>query len=235
MDNKITEDELFLNLKNTTKSTTSKGQSFQEDTWRVFRIMSEYVMSFEKFTDVGNAISVFGSARTKSDHKYYKLAEKTGSLLAKAGYAVITGGGGGIMEAANKGALSADGLSIGCNIELPYEQKPNPYTNLALDFHYFFCRKTTFMKNSIGFVLFPGGIGTLDEMMEAFVLIQTRKIKSFPLILVGSDYWKGLLDWMKSQLLIEEMISENDLDLIQVVDTPEEILKIVLETKKVNS
>ena len=233
MNKKFTEDQLFLNKHSQEEQEVGSigTQYFQQDTWRIFRIMSEYVMAFEKFATVKNAISIFGSARTSPDNKYYKLAEKTGFLLAKSEYAVITGGGGGIMEAANKGALSANGLSIGCNIELPHEQKPNPYTNLGVDFHYFFCRKTTFMKYSLGFVLFPGGIGTLDELMEAFVLIQTHKIKSFPLILVGRDYWRGLLDWMKEQLLVEKMISDKDLDIIKVVDSSQEILDIILAEK----
>jgi hypothetical protein len=193
------------------------------DTWRVLRIMGEFVDGFDVLARVGMAVTVFGSARVKESSPYYDAAREVGRGLAERGYAVITGGGPGLMEAANRGALEAGGLSIGCNIELPHEQSPNPYTNLSINFRYFFVRKTMFVKYSEAFVVFPGGFGTLDEVFEALTLIQTAKVERFPVVLYGSEYWSGLLDWIRNRLLSEGMVSEADLGLIRVVDTTEEV------------
>ena len=198
-----------------------------QDLWRLFRIMAEFTEGFEALAEVGPAVSIFGSARTPADDAYFKLAETTGQKFGEAGFAVITGGGGGIMEAANKGADHAGARSIGLNIDLPMEQTPNPYQNMSLEFRYFFCRKVMFLKYASGFVVFPGGFGTLDELFEAVTLIQTHRIKPFPVILVGSDYWSGLLEWIKSTLLKHHKISHNDIDILQVMDDPEEIVKAV--------
>ncbi len=171
-----------------------------KDLWRIFKIMAEFTEGFEELASVGPAVSFFGSSRAKPQDKYYKLAEQTASEIAKAGFAVITGGGGGIMEAANKGAIKAGGKSIGLNIELPLEQIPNDYQNLSLHFNYFFCRKVMFLKYAHGFVVFPGGYGTMDEFFESLVLIQTLKQAFFPVVLMGSDYWDGLTKWMTCML-----------------------------------
>jgi uncharacterized protein (TIGR00730 family) len=196
------------------------------DPWRVLRIMGEFVDGFDVLARVGMAVTVFGSARVPEDSPYYAAAREVGQGLAERGYAVITGGGPGVMEAANRGAQEAGGLSIGCNIELPHEQSPNPYANLSIDFRYFFVRKTMFVKYSEAFVVFPGGFGTLDELFEALTLIQTAKVKRFPVVLYGSEYWSGLLDWIGSQVLGERMVSPGDLELIQVVDTTAEVCEI---------
>jgi hypothetical protein len=196
------------------------------DPWRVLRIMGEFVDGFDVLARIGLAVTVFGSARIKPDSPYYAAAREVGRGIAERGYAVITGGGPGIMEAANRGASEADGLSIGCNIELPHEQAPNPYANLSIDFRYFFVRKTMFVKYSEAFVVFPGGFGTLDELFESLTLIQTGKVKRFPVVLYGSDYWSGLLEWMRGRLLAQDMVSEEDLALLQVVDTTEEVCAI---------
>jgi uncharacterized protein (TIGR00730 family) len=196
------------------------------DPWRVLRIMGEFVDGFDVLARVGMAVTVFGSARIKEGSPYYDAAREVGRGLAERGYAVITGGGPGLMEAANRGALEAGGLSIGCNIELPHEQSPNPYSNLSIDFRYFFVRKTMFVKYSEAFVVFPGGFGTLDELFEALTLIQTGKVERFPVVLYGSEYWSGLLDWVHGRLLAEGMVSQSDLDLIQVVDSTEEVCAI---------
>ena len=196
------------------------------DPWRVLRIMGEFVDGFDVLARVGMAVTVFGSARIREDSPYYAAARAVGHGLAERGYAVITGGGPGVMEAANRGAHEAGGLSIGCNIELPHEQAPNPYANLSIDFRYFFVRKTMFVKYSEAFVVFPGGLGTLDELFESLTLIQTGKVKRFPVVLYGSEYWSGLLAWMHVRLLAEGMVSAADLDLIQVVDTVEEVCAI---------
>ncbi len=197
------------------------------DTWRVFRIMGEFVEGFDELAATTRGVSVFGSARTLPDNLYYKAAQETAALLANAGYAVITGGGPGIMEAANRGAFEAKGVSIGCNIELPFEQDPNPYQTRTLVFRYFFVRKTMFVKYSTAFVIFPGGFGTLDELFEALTLIQTKKIKNFPVVLFGSDYWRGMLDWIKETMLAEGNISEADLKLLHLTDSPAEVVEIV--------
>jgi uncharacterized protein (TIGR00730 family) len=194
----------------------------------VLRIMGEYVHGFDALAEVGAGVAIFGSARTVEVDPMYQAARAVGSALARAGFAVITGGGQGIMEAANRGAREAGGLSIGCNIELPHEQGINPYVDVAINFRYFFCRKTMFVKYSEGFVLFPGGYGTLDELFEALVLIQTGKIKRFPVVLFGSDYWQGLLDWLRRRTLLEAKIDPGDLDLVTVTDSPEEACAIIL-------
>lgn len=198
-----------------------------DESWRVFRIMAEFVEGIETLSKVHNAVTFFGSARLKPDNIYYKKAETLARLLVENGFSVITGGGGGIMEAANKGACEAGGKSVGMNIQLPFEQKPNAYANISLHYKYFFIRKVMFVKYAVAYVILPGGFGTMDELFEALTLIQTKKIKSFPLILMGSDYWQGLLDWLKNTMLQEGKISPADLDLIQVVDDPEEAVKLI--------
>jgi len=198
-----------------------------EDPWRVFRIMAEFVDGFHELSEVGPAVSIFGSARTKQSNKWYKQAEVTAGLLVKEGYAVITGAGPGIMEAGNKGTTKAKGNSIGLNIDLPFEQKPNKYVQELINFHYFFCRKVMFVKYANAFVIFPGGFGTLDEFFESITLIQTRRMGKFPVILYGSKYWSGLIEWMKKSVLKEDNIDPQDLDIFQVVDTPEDVIKII--------
>jgi uncharacterized protein (TIGR00730 family) len=197
------------------------------ESWRVFRIMAEFVEGIETLSDVNNAVTIFGSARVKPDDIYYQKTENLTRLLVQNGFSVITGGGGGIMEAANKGASEAGGKSVGMNIQLPFEQKPNPYANINIHYKYFFIRKVMFVKYAVAYVILPGGFGTMDEFFEALTLIQTKKIKSFPLILMGSEYWRGLLDWLKKNMLLEGKISPVDLDLIQVVDEPEEVVKLI--------
>lgn len=200
------------------------------DSWAIFKIVGEFVNGYEKLSRIGPCVSIFGSARTKPDHKYYKLAEEVASKIVNHGYGVITGGGPGIMEAGNKGAYLAGGTSVGLNIELPFEQHDNPYIDQdkSLDFDYFFVRKVMFVKYSQGFVVMPGGFGTLDELFEAITLIQTNKIEKFPIVLVSSEFWGGLLDWIKETLLAKfSNISEGDLDLIHVVDTPDEVINIL--------
>ena len=197
------------------------------ESWRVFRIMAEFVEGIETLSDVNNAVTIFGSARVKPDDIYYRKTENLTRLLVQEGFSVITGGGGGIMEAANKGASEAGGKSVGMNIQLPFEQKPNPYANIHLHYKYFFIRKVMFVKYAVAYVILPGGFGTMDELFEALTLIQTKKIKAFPLILMGSDYWRGLVDWLKNTMLAEGKISPADLDLIQVVDEPEEVVKLI--------
>jgi uncharacterized protein (TIGR00730 family) len=196
------------------------------DPWRVLRIMGEFVDGFDVLARVGLAVTVFGSARVKQDSPYYAAAREVGRGLAERGFAVITGGGPGVMEAANRGANEAGGLSIGCNIELAHEQSPNPYSNLSIDFRYFFVRKKMFVKYSEAFVVFPGGFGTLDELFEALTLIQTAKVKRFPVVLYGSEYWGGLLQWVEGTLATEGMVSDVDLALVQVVDTIDEVCEI---------
>ncbi len=199
----------------------------QEDTWRIFRIMAEFVEGFETLSKVGQAVSVFGSSRLKPNDKYYKIATETTYLLAKEGYAVITGGGPGIMAASNKGAKKARGKSIGLNIQIPCEQKPNKYVDLILEFHYFFCRKVMFLKYGKAFVIFPGGYGTLYELFESLNLIQTQRVGKFPVVLVGSDYWKGLINWLKGTALKKGCITTSDLDIFKVVDTPKEVVSAI--------
>jgi uncharacterized protein (TIGR00730 family) len=201
-----------------------------QDSWRMFRIMAEFVDGFEALAKYHPAVSIFGSTRVKPGDEVYQKAEQIGKLLAENGFAVITGGGPGVMEAANKGAFSAGGKSIGLNIELPLEQKPNPYTNITLNFRYFFVRKVMFVKYAVAYIILPGGFGTMDELLESITLIQTQKIKPFPVILVGSNYWKGFLDWIKEVVLKEGKISSADLDILQLIDKPEEIVKAIKKT-----
>ena len=201
------------------------------DPWRVFRIMGEFVEGFDELATLSRGIAIFGSARTKPDDPEYKAAQETAALLAAQGFAVITGGGPGIMEAANRGAFEAGGLSIGCNIELPFEQRPNAYQTLSLTFKYFFVRKMMFVKYSLAFIIFPGGFGTFDELFEALTLIQTRKIRNFPVVLFGSSYWKGLLDWFRAQVLPEGKISEHDMDMFHITDSPSEVVEIVVKSQ----
>ena len=199
----------------------------REEPWRVFRIMGEFVEGFEALSKVGDAVSIFGSARAKKNAKYYKLTEKIASLLIKEGYTVITGAGPGIMEAANKGAKLAGGESIGLNIDVPFVQKPNPYITTLLDFRYFFCRKVMFAKYSKAFVVLPGGFGTMDELFEALTLVQTGRIPAFPIIVVGREYWKGLMAWIRKTMLEEGTISGPDLKIFHIVDKGEEVIKIL--------
>ena len=197
------------------------------DPWRVFRIMGEFVEGFDELATLNRGISIFGSARSRPNDPDYIAAQETAALLATEGYAVITGGGPGIMEAANKGAFEAGGLSVGCNIELPFEQRPNAYQTKSLTFKYFFVRKMMFVKYSLGFIIFPGGFGTFDELFEALTLIQTKKIRNFPIILFGSRYWTGLLNWVRDVVMAEGKISEIDFLMIHVTDSPAEVVEIV--------
>ncbi|UKM64209.2 TIGR00730 family Rossman fold protein [Flavobacteriaceae bacterium GSB9] len=200
------------------------------DSWAIFKIMGEFVNGYEKLSKIGPCVSIFGSARTKPNQKYYQLAENIAKKIVEAGYGVITGGGPGIMEAGNKGAHLGGGTSVGLNIELPFEQHDNPYIDpdKSLDFDYFFVRKVMFVKYSQGFVVMPGGFGTLDEFFEALTLIQTHKIGKFPIILVGTDFWKGLIEWIKTTLLDSfSNISPKDLDLIHLIDTEDEVIDIL--------
>jgi len=199
----------------------------REDTWRVFRIMSEFVEGFEILSELGQAVSFFGSSRMKPNNKYYKLTEKIAYLLAKEGYAIITGSGPGVMEAANKGAKRAGGHSVGLNIQIPMEQKPNKYVDTLLDFRYFFVRKVMFVKYAKAFVIMPGGYGTLDEFTEAINLIQTERIPKFPVVLFGSEYWKGMLDWFRDTVLENGNISKEELDIFKVTDSPKEVVSII--------
>ena len=216
----LTEDQRLLD--------TAPATDFRRDeSWRVMRIQSELVEGIDNLSTVGKAVSIFGSARTRSDDPYYEAARRTAALLAGAGFAVITGGGPGIMEAANLGARDVRGRSVGCNIELPFEQASNPYIDTLISFRYFFVRKTMFIKYSWAFVIFPGGFGTLDELFEALTLIQTGKISHFPVVLFGTAYWRGLYDWMREQLLAGGKIAEADLDLIQLTDDPEEAAQMI--------
>jgi hypothetical protein len=204
-----------------------------EETWRIFRIMAEFVEGFQELATIGPAVSFFGSAQMNPKDKYYSLAEQTAGLLAKAGFAVITGGGGGVMEAANKGAARSGGKSIGLNIELPHEQPPNPYQNLTLHFRYFFCRKVMFLKYANGFIVFPGGYGTMDEFTEALVLIQTFRQAYFPIILMGSDFWSGLVDWMSKEVLTKHhYIEAQDLKVFSICDDPQKAANIIIDFHK---
>ncbi len=199
----------------------------KSDTWRVFRIMAELVEGFEALNGIGPAVTIFGSARLAPGSIYYNKCLKVAEHLARDGFAVISGGGPGIMEAANKGAQNANGISIGLNIELPMEQAPNIFQDIRVEFRYFFVRKLMFVKYAIGYVIFPGGFGTMDELFEALTLIQTKKIRGFPVVLVGREYWQGLIDWMKKAVLTMNNISAEDLDLLHIVDEPEEVCAII--------
>ena len=201
-----------------------------QESWRMFHIMAEFVEGFDALSKYHPSVSIFGSTRVKPGDEVYETAEQIGQLLAENGFGVITGGGPGVMEAANKGAATAGGNSIGLNIEIPLEQKPNPYANITLRFRYFFVRKVMFVKYAVAYIILPGGFGTMDELFESVTLIQTHKIRPFPVILVGSNYWKGLLDWMKEVLLKEEKISLSDLEILQLIDEPVEIIKAIKKT-----
>jgi uncharacterized protein (TIGR00730 family) len=201
------------------------------DTWRVFRIMGEFVEGFDELATISRGVAIFGSARTPAADPFYAAAQETAALLARAGFSVITGGGPGIMEAANRGAFEAAGVSIGCNIELPFEQAPNPYQTRSIKFKYFFVRKTMFVKYSNAFVIFPGGYGTLDELFEALTLIQTRKIKNFPVILFGSEFWGGMLSWLKDAVVKAKNISSEDFGLLHITDSPSEVVNIVVRSQ----
>jgi len=198
-----------------------------EESWRIFKIIGEFVEGIDELHDIGPAVSIFGSARVKPDSPVYQKTEKIAGLFAQSGFAVITGGGGGVMEAANKGAADKGGISVGLNIDLPFEQKPNDYATIKIQFHYFFIRKVMFVKYAQAYIIMPGGFGTLDELFEAVTLAQTRRIRPLPIILVGSDYWSGLVEWIRAHLLAEGAISPEDMDFLQIVDDPEAVVKTV--------
>jgi len=221
---KLTDDEVLL------RSPAPEDEFKTSDSWRVFRIMGEFVGGFDDLATITRGVSIFGSARTAPDSPMYDAAVETASLLAKAGFEIITGGGPGIMEAANKGAFEAGKVSVGCNIELPFEQFANPYLTKSLTFKYFMVRKTMFIKYSNAYVIFPGGFGTMDELFEALTLIQTRKIRNFPVVLFGSQYWQGLLQWLTSTMLNEKYINAEDLGLIHLTDSPAEAVNFIIRT-----
>jgi hypothetical protein len=229
---------VVLRGKNVPSTTTSGHLLQQQDTpdwvhgdpWRVLRIQSEFVEGFGALAELGSAISVFGSARSQPGDPDYEIAEEIGTKLVEAGFAVITGGGPGVMEAANKGAADAGGLSVGLGIELPFEQGINQYANLALNFRYFFVRKTMFVKYAQGFIVLPGGFGTFDELFESLTLVQTRTITRFPIVLFGHAYWDGLMTWLRDVVVADGKISESDLDLITVTDDVDEAMSVVLQT-----
>ncbi len=215
--------------------TTSKQYLLDElseaNAWRLFKIMAEFVDAFEKLSDLGPAVSIFGSARVNEDDPVYKLTFDIAKKLTESGHSVITGGGPGLMEAGNKGALEGEGNSVGLHIHLPFEQKSNDFLNLRCEFRYFFVRKVMFIKYAKAYVVMPGGFGTLDELSEALVLTQTRRIKPFPIVLVGSEFWSGLLDWFKEKLLIQKYISESDFNMFSIVDTSDEVVKAISRFK----
>jgi uncharacterized protein (TIGR00730 family) len=229
----VTQDEALLESP-AQQAVTKPGDFIHTDPWRVFRIMGEFVEGFDALANLGPAVTIFGSARVKPDHEQYAVARETARLLGEASFTIITGGGPGIMEAANAGARDAGAMSVGCNIELPFEQHVNPYVDVAINFRYFFVRKTMFVKYAEAFVIFPGGFGTLDELFEALTLIQTDKVRDFPVILYGTAYWQGLLDWIKGTLLAEGKISPEDLKLMIVTDSPEEVARIVIDCHQRN-
>src|SRR5213593_2689096 len=224
----VTEDERLLQIPPDERRTSFT----HTDPWRVLRIMGEFVEGFDTLSDVRNAVTVFGSARTKAGDPYYEKAVETGRLLAKEGFAIITGGGPGIMEAANRGAQEGNGLSIGCNIELPFEQGTNPYVERSINFRYFFVRKTMFVKYSTAFIVFPGGFGTMDELFEALTLIQTGKVKHFPVVLFGAQYWAGLVEWLKDRVAGEGKIASTDLRLFTITDSPREAVATVRQARE---
>ncbi len=221
----VTEDEKLLQ---STSVRTPSADFTRSDPWRVMRIMSEFIEGFDTLSSVERGVTIFGSARTGPDDPQYKAAHDTAALLSQAGFSIITGAGPGIMEAANKGARLGIGESVGCNIELPFEQGANPYVNRLVDFRYFFVRKTMFIKYSVAFIIFPGGFGTLDELFEALTLIQTGKIYQFPVILFGRHYWAGLLRWLQTRVLTERKISQGDMDLMLLTDDPAEAAAAVI-------
>lgn len=221
-----TEDARFLQTVEALSSTPQFALAL--DSWRVFRIMGEFVEGFEAMTGQGPCVSVFGSARVRPGDAMYQLCVETARQLGEAGFGIITGGGPGMMEAANRGAREAGVASIGCNIELPFEQGTNPFVDLAVDFRYFFVRKTMFVKYADAFVIFPGGFGTMDELFEALTLIQTGKVRNFPVVLVGTEYWGGMVDWIRDRMLAERKVSPDDLDLLYLTDDPAEVVEHVV-------
>ena len=223
----VTEDERLL-----TQGPRERRAFTKTDSWRVLRIMGEFVEGFDTLSDVYSAVTIFGSARTAPGDAYYAKAIETARLLAKEGFPIITGGGPGIMEAANRGCQEGNGLSIGCNIELPFEQALNAYVERAINFRYFFVRKTMFVKYSTAFIVFPGGYGTLDELFEALTLIQTGKVRNFPVVLFGAAYWAGLVGWMRERVAGEGKIATTDLDLFRVTDVPSEVVEIIREARE---
>jgi uncharacterized protein (TIGR00730 family) len=220
----------WLNKKTNTASVIDDFKGDQS--WRIFRIISEFTQGFGELSIIRDAISIFGSARLKPDHSYYLKTVELSTLLSKNGFAIITGGGPGIMEAANKGAYQENQLSVGLNIGLPMEQTPNPYQDISLDFRYFFVRKVMFVRYSMGYVCMPGGFGTLDEFFEALTLMQTHKIYPLPLVLFGTEFWGGLMNWIKTTLIQYETIAEGDLSLIKLTDDPQEVLEFMLAHRK---
>jgi uncharacterized protein (TIGR00730 family) len=220
----LTDDEVLL------RSPEPEDEFKTSDSWRVFRIMGEFVSGFDSLATITRGISIFGSARTQEDDPMYEAARETARLLAENGFEIITGGGPGVMEAANRGAFESGKVSVGCNIELPFEQIPNPYLTRSLTFKYFMVRKTMFIKYSNAYIIFPGGFGTMDELFEALTLIQTRKIRNFPVVLFGSQYWRGLLAWMTSTMLNEGNISEEDLGLLYLTDSPADAVEFIIRT-----
>ncbi len=204
------------------------------ESWRLFKIMGEFVDGIDSLHKLGPAVSIFGSARTQPDHPYYQKAEELAQAFGQKGFSVITGGAGGIMEAANKGASSTDVDSVGLNITLPFEQQPNPFATTQIEFKYFFVRKVMFLKYAQGYIIMPGGFGTLDELFETITLIQTHRIRKVPVILVGKDYWEGLLEWVKDKFIKEKMISKEDLNLFHVLDDPDKIVKVVEDFKEID-
>jgi hypothetical protein len=224
-DKTATQDEKLLQ--------TPKYDDFKPSaSWRVFRIMGEFVDGFDELAYITHGVSIFGSARTQEKDPYYAAARETGALLAKRGFTVITGGGPGIMEAANRGAFEVGGKSIGCNIELPFEQNPNLYQTKSLSFNYFFVRKMMFIKYSNAFIIFPGGFGTLDELFEALTLIQTKKIRNFPVVLFGSQYWQGMVQWLSTTMLKAGNIDENDLRLLHLTDSPQDAVNFIVKSQE---
>jgi uncharacterized protein (TIGR00730 family) len=221
-----TEDEKLLERQ---PAETGRPPFLDTDPWRALRILSEFVEGFDALASVGPAVTIFGSARTPEASPYYGVARDIARRLAERGFAIITGGGGGIMEAANRGCRDAGGLSIGCNIELPHEQGLNPYVDLGVEFRYFFARKTMFVKYADAFVIMPGGFGTLDELFESLTLIQTGKVRDFPVVLVGTEYWRGLLDWLRDVQLPAGALSPGDLDLLKLTDDPQEVCDMIVE------
>jgi uncharacterized protein (TIGR00730 family) len=226
----LTEDERFLGPKSPEER--AKAIFTSTDPWRVLRIMGEFVEGFDTLASIEHAVSIFGSARTPADHPHYAAAQETARLLAQAGFAILTGGGPGIMEAANRGAQLGEGPSIGCNIELPFEQGTNQYVDTVINFRYFFVRKTMFVKYSVAFVVFPGGYGTMDELFEALTLIQTGKIRHFPVVLMGSAYWGGLVGWLRETAAAERKIMPEDLDIFHVTDDPRAAVEIVTRARE---
>ncbi|MGH9819636.1 MAG: TIGR00730 family Rossman fold protein [Pyrinomonadaceae bacterium] len=220
----LTDDEVLL------RSPDPEDEYKTSDSWRVLRITGEFVNGFDHLATITSGVSIFGSARTHPDDPYYAAARETARLLGEAGFEIITGGGPGVMEAANRGAHDAGATSVGCNIELPFEQMANPYLTKSLSFKYFFVRKTMFIKYSNAYVIFPGGFGTMDELFEALTLIQTRKIRNFPVVMFGSQYWRGLLSWLTSMMLNEKMINAEDLSLIHLTDSPNDAVNFIIET-----